>query len=97
MPAPELFRIALEEHGIKLSPEPVDIEILQTIFFFFHKYGFEVTEACFHGGGKTHIPYGCSVHFNGVVKKFPAVINPGYPVPSEHDAVFLFRIRSAFL
>ena len=95
MTAPELFRVALKEHGVKLFAKAVDVEILQRILVLFAHRGVQVAEARIHGGEESHIVDGVPVHFHGVVKKLLLVVDSGNPVPGQHDPVFLIGVRAA--
>lgn len=54
-PAPQVLRIFFKEHGIKLLPETVDIEILQGVFCRLEATGGQITEARLHRGQKAHV------------------------------------------
>ena len=95
MAAPQVLRVVLEEHGVKLAAETVDIEILQRVFFSFENRCFQVTEACHDGSGQSHILEGLPFQGNRIVKKLLIKINPGHAVSRQHDPVFLLRIRAA--
>ena len=95
MSAPELFGVALKEHGVQHLAEAVDVEILQRGFFLLADSGLHIAASCLDGGGQAHVLEGLGLHADGVVKEFFLVVDPGYPVPHQHDPVGGFRIRAA--
>ena len=95
MASPEIFRVIFKEHGIELTPKPVNIEVFQAVFLFLVDQGNQIAEAHLHGGEKTEIFQGFQLQGNGVIIKFRIKINTGYPVPCKHNPVFLFRVRAA--
>ena len=93
MSAPELFGVALKEHGVQHLTETVDVEILQGGFFLLADRGFHIAASRLDGSGQSHILEGLGLHADGVVKEFFLVVDPGYPVAHQHNPVGFLRIR----
>ena len=92
--APQLFRVALEEHAVQHLAEPVDVEVFQIGFRLLGDAGTEVAEASLHGGGKAHALNGVLVHSHRIIEEMLVEIDVGNAVTHQHDYVFLFRIRA---
>ena len=97
MTPPELLGITLKKHGIQLASKGIDIKILQRIHRLFHKHCLQITEACRHRSGKSHVPDSPGIHLHRIVEKLLLIINTRHPVPGEHHPVFLLRIGSPLL
>lgn len=52
--APQLLGVTLEEHGVELAAEPVDVEVLQTGLRQLMEHGLEVAETRDHGELEAH-------------------------------------------
>ena len=93
--SPQLLCVALEEHGVQLLAEAIDIEVLQGILRLLGYGSLQIAEARHHGGGKAHVLDGSRIDFDRIVVKLLSVIDTGYTVTCQHHPVFLLRIRSA--
>ena len=58
MAAPQLLRVALEEHGVEHFSEPVDVKVLQRPFFPLEHGPPQVAAACPDGGDQSHVDEG---------------------------------------
>ena len=67
--APELLGIPLEEHGIELAAEAVDVEVLQVVFRQLVNQGLQIAETGLHGQFETHCPQGLERKGDGVIQE----------------------------
>ena len=95
VPAPEVFGIILEEHGIELSPEAVDIEVFKVVFRQLVQHGAEIAEAAFHCRFEAHVPESLRLQGDRIGVELTVEENAGNSAPLQHDDVGFFRIRAA--
>ena len=95
MATPQLFGVALEEHGIQLFAETIDIEVFQRGFFFFADGALQVAASGCNGSSEAHVLDGIPLQGNRIVKELMLIINSGYPIPHQHDTVGFFRVWAA--
>ena len=93
--APHLLRVALEEHGIELPPEAVDVEVLQAVLRQLADAGGQIAEARLHAGAEAHVAEGLGLEADGIVEEMALVIDAADPVADEEDLVRFLRVRSA--
>ena len=95
--APQLLGVPLEEHGVELTAETVDVEVLQVGFRQLVHHGLQVAEAGDHGELEAHGLQGVGAQGNRVVEEVAVPVDAGHAVALEHHLVFDFRIRAARL
>ena len=95
--APQLLGIALEEHGVELATETVDVEVLQIGFRQLVHHGLQIAEASDQGQFRTHGLQRVGAQRDRIVKEVTVPVDPGHTMTLEHHLVFDFRIRSAWL
>ena len=93
MASPEVFGIIFKKHGVKLLAESVDIKIFQRFLFPFMNQCLQVAEKNMDRGQQTHVLERFEFQGNRVIEKLLFKINTGYPVPVQHDSVFLLGVR----
>ena len=97
MAAPQLLGIALEEHGVELATETVDVEVLQIGFRQLVHHGLQIAEAGNKRKLRTHGLQRVGAQRDRIVKEVTVPVDPGHTMTLEHHLVFDFRIRSAWL
>ena len=93
--SPQLFGIALKEHAVELFAKAVDVVIFQVVVGTLVQRGAKEAHAHLHGGGKAHGLERLHLKADGIIEEVFAVIDAADAVAHQHDAVFLFRIRTA--
>ena len=94
MPSPQLFRVSFEKHAVQHPAKPVYVKVLQGIFRQLAKQGMQIAEASFDCLPEPHIPKCLGFHADRIIEKMLLIINAGYPLPNQHDPVFLLRVRA---
>ena len=95
--APELFRVALKEHGIELPTKAVDVEILQRILRQPVRRRRQIAHARLYRGGKAHVADGVGVHAHGIIEELLVVVDARNAPAGEHHLVAGLRVRPARL
>ena len=97
MAAPQLLRVALEEHRIQLAAETVDVEVLQIVFRQLVEHGLQVAEAGHHGELEAHGLQRVGAQRNRVIEEVAVPEDTGHSVALEHHLVLRLRIGAARL
>ena len=97
MTPPQLLGVALEEHGVELAAEPVDVEVLQTGLRQLMEHGLEVAETRDHGELEAHRLEGVDGQGDRVVEEPAVPVDAGDAVALEHHLVGGFGVGTARL
>ena len=95
MATPQLLGVALEEHGIQLAAETIDVEVLQIVFRQLVHHGLQIAETGNQRKLRAHGLQRVGAQGNRVVKEVAVPVNTRHAMTLEHHLVFDFRIRSA--
>ena len=95
--APQLLRVALEEHRIQLAAETVDVEVLQIVFRQLVEHGLQVAEAGHHGELEAHGLQRVGAQRNRVIEEVAVPEDTGHSVALEHHLVGGFGVGTARL
>ena len=92
MAAPKVLRVVLEEHGVELFAEAVDVEVFQRLLLAFEERGAEVAASCDERRPEAHVRKRLGLERDGVVEELVVEEDARDAVAAEHDAVGLLRI-----
>ena len=85
----------LEEHGIKLFPKAVDVEVLEGVLRALEQARLQVAESRDNRRAEAHVRERLRLQRDRVVVELLVIEDAAHAVPAEHHAVFLLRVRAA--
>ncbi len=97
MASPQLLGVALEEHGVQLATETVDVEVLQIVFRQLVHHGFQIAETSDERQLRAHGLQRVGAQGDRVIEEMVVPVDAGNAVALEHHLVFDLRIGAARL